>query len=94
MMAAAGPVRVAVVLTVMLHARSAAVLARAVAAFDAHVRIAGADAASILDLMRLGAGPGDVLDVLGDGPAAQEAVDAVVRLVEGGLVGPRPDDEE
>lgn len=76
-----------VVLPVALHARPAALLAREVAGHDAGVRIDDADAASVLDLLRLGARAGRRVRVEATGPDADEALEAVLQLVEGGLVG-------
>ena len=68
-----------------LHARSAAVLARAVADSGATVRVGGVDGTSVLQLMRLGAVGGQELTVVASGPGAQAALDAVVALVAGGF---------
>lgn len=68
-----------------LHARPAAVLARAMAGFDAQVEVAGADGASVLALMALGATQGRQLQVRATGPQAREAVDAAVAMVEEGF---------
>ncbi len=65
-----------------LHARPAAIVARTVAGFDAHVRLGGVDAASVLELMALGVANGTDLMLEGSGPQARQAVDAVVRLFE------------
>ena len=76
-----------VVLPVMLHARPAALIAREVTDRGARVTIDGADAASVLDLMRLGAMPGQRLEVVGLGPGAAEAVEAVIGIIANGLAG-------
>jgi PTS hybrid protein len=68
-----------------LHARPAAVLARMVADLDAEVRINGANAASILELMKLGASGGLELTVTATGAQAEEAVRAVVVAITAGL---------
>jgi PTS hybrid protein len=68
-----------------LHARPAAELARTVGGFDASVTINGVDAASVLELMKLGATGGQRLMVRADGPDASAALDAVARAVEGGF---------
>ncbi|WP_136520441.1 MULTISPECIES: dihydroxyacetone kinase phosphoryl donor subunit DhaM [Cellulomonas] len=68
-----------------LHARPAAVLARALAAYDARVRVNGANGASVLELMKLGAGQGARLEVVGEGPQAAEAVQRFVSAVEDGF---------
>lgn len=68
-----------------LHARPAAVVARAVAERGVPVTIDGADGASVLELMALGATGGHELTVAGFGPGARAAVDAVVALVTEGF---------
>lgn len=68
-----------------LHARPAAVVARMLAAYDAKVRVNGANAASVLELMKLGAKQGVELQVEAEGPQAAEARDALVAAVEGGF---------
>lgn len=68
-----------------LHARPAAVLARALAAYDARVRVNGANGASVLELMKLGAGQGARLEVVGEGPQAAAAVERFVTAVEDGF---------
>ncbi|QCB93995.1 dihydroxyacetone kinase phosphoryl donor subunit DhaM [Cellulomonas shaoxiangyii] len=68
-----------------LHARPAAVLARALAAYDARVRVNGANGASVLELMKLGAQQGDSLEVVAEGPQAAEAVHRLVTAVEDGF---------
>lgn len=68
-----------------LHARPAAELARMVGGFDATVTINGVDAASVLELMKLGATGGQRLTVRAGGPDASAALDAVARAVEGGF---------
>ena len=76
-----------VVLPVMLHARPAALIAREVGGCAAAVTVEGADAASVLDLMRLGAMPGQRLEVVGRGPGAADAVAGVVQVIAHGLAG-------
>lgn len=68
-----------------LHARPAAILARMVARLDAAVRIDGVNAASVLELMKLGVVGGASVRVEAEGPAASEAVAAVVEAIEGGF---------
>jgi len=68
-----------------LHARPAAVVARMLAAYDAKVRVNGANAASVLELMKLGAKQGVELEIETEGPQAAEARDALVAAVEGGF---------
>ncbi|MBN9326803.1 MAG: PTS sugar transporter subunit IIA [Cellulomonas sp. 73-145] len=79
-----GAVRTTVTVTnrLGLHARPAAIVARTVAGFDAHVRLGGVDAASVLQLMALGVANGTDLILEGSGEQAQQAVDAVVALFE------------
>ncbi|OZM73858.1 PTS sugar transporter subunit IIA [Amycolatopsis antarctica] len=68
-----------------LHARPAAQLARAVAEFDAEVRVrlgdTETDARSVLGLMSLGARHGDRIEVTATGSAAAEALRRVEDLV-------------
>ena len=68
-----------------LHARPAAVVARMLAAYDANVRVNGANAASVLELMKLGATKGVELRIETEGPQAAQARDALVAAVEGGF---------
>ena len=68
-----------------LHARPAAVLARAVADSGAGVRVAGVNGSSVLELMALGATGGQELLVEARGEGARAALDTVVSLVEGGF---------
>nr|WP_246280752.1 dihydroxyacetone kinase phosphoryl donor subunit DhaM [Cellulomonas humilata] len=68
-----------------LHARPAAVVARMLAAYDAKVRVNGANAASVLELMKLGAKQGVELRIETEGPQAAQARDALVAAVEGGF---------
>ncbi|HWD01473.1 MAG TPA: dihydroxyacetone kinase phosphoryl donor subunit DhaM [Amycolatopsis sp.] len=69
-----------------LHARPAAVLARAVADFDAEVTVRlgdqEADARSVLAIMSLGARQGDRILVRARGPQAAGALAKVTELVE------------
>ncbi|VVJ15879.1 Phosphoenolpyruvate-dihydroxyacetone phosphotransferase (EC [Amycolatopsis camponoti] len=70
-----------------LHARPAAVLARALSAFDAEVSVRlgdqEADAHSVLALMSLGARQGDRIRVRARGPQAPAALDKAKELVDG-----------
>ena len=68
-----------------LHARPAAVLSRMLAGYDAKVQVDGANGASVLALMKLGATQGHVLQLEAEGSQAAEAVAAVVEAVEGGF---------
>lgn len=68
-----------------LHARPAALVARAVTDSGARITVGGVDGASVLALMALGAVGGDELTVVASGPGAQAALDTVVALVDGGF---------
>lgn len=68
-----------------LHARPAAVVARMLAGYDAKVQVNGANGASVLALMKLGATQGHELQVEAEGAQAAEAVAALVEAVEGGF---------
>ncbi len=68
-----------------LHARPAAILARLVAGYDAKVTINGVNAASVLEMMKLGATGGRELVIAAEGPQADEARDAAIAAVEGGF---------
>ncbi|SEF26434.1 PTS hybrid protein [Amycolatopsis pretoriensis] len=70
-----------------LHARPAAVLVRALSAFDAEVSVRlgdqEADGHSVLALMSLGARQGDRIRVRARGPQAAAALDKAKELVDG-----------
>ncbi|GIG38417.1 dihydroxyacetone kinase phosphoryl donor subunit DhaM [Cellulomonas phragmiteti] len=68
-----------------LHARPAALIVRMLAHYDAKVQVNGVNAASVLDLMKLGAVKDDVLTVSAQGPQAVEAVTRLVEDVEAGF---------
>ena len=68
-----------------LHARPAALIVRMLAPYDATVQVDGVNAASVLDLMKLGAVQGDVLTVTAQGPQASDAVARLVSEVEAGF---------
>jgi len=68
-----------------LHARPAAVLARLIAGLDAAVTINGANGASVLEIMKLGATGGQGLVLSATGPAAEQAIDVVATAIEGGF---------
>ena len=68
-----------------LHARPAAILARLVAGYDAKVTINGVNAASVLEMMKLGATGGRELVVAAAGRQADEARDAAIAAIEGGF---------
>lgn len=62
-----------------LHARPAAMVARAASGKDAQVTVNGVDARSVLALMGLSAKYGDTVIVAATGPEATLAVEAVVK---------------
>ncbi|WP_163276425.1 dihydroxyacetone kinase phosphoryl donor subunit DhaM [Cellulomonas iranensis] len=68
-----------------LHARPAALVVRMLAPYDAAVQVDGVNAASVLDLMKLGAVQGDVLTITAQGPQASDAVARLVSEVEAGF---------
>ncbi len=73
-----------------LHARPAAMLARAVSDLDADVRIgapgaATVDAKSVLGVISLGFAGGQEVEVTATGPQAQEAVDTVIAMIKNGF---------
>lgn len=67
-----------------LHARPAVVIVKTVQKYDAQVTIhrnsQSVDAASILDLLSLGAAQGSELILSASGPQAEEVLDALVQL--------------
>lgn len=64
-----------------LHARPAALIARLAAGFDAECSVNGADAASVLELMTLGARQGESVRVTATGAEAQVALEALVHQI-------------
>lgn len=77
---------VAVASSVGLHARPAALLASAVndSGLDVTVGLDGGepvDAGSILEVMTLGAGHGDVVTLTAEGPDADAVLDSLVALL-------------
>lgn len=68
-----------------LHARPAALIVRMLAPFDAKVQVNGVNAASVLDLMKLGALKDDVLTITAQGAQAGDAVTRLVADVEAGF---------
>lgn len=64
-----------------LHARSAAMLARVAAGFDATVRVNGVDGTSVLALLALGLGQGDVMAVRAWGTQADDVLEAIAQIV-------------
>ena len=66
-----------------LHARPAALLVRALAPYEAHVTLNGADASSVLEVMSLGISHGDTVSITASGSQAADALAAAVTLLEG-----------
>ena len=68
-----------------LHARASAAFARAAAKYNARITVQydgmSASAASIMDLLMLGARFGQTIEIDADGPEAREALDAVCELI-------------
>jgi phosphocarrier protein len=68
-----------------LHARASAKFVKLASSFDAEIKVSRddstVDAQSIMGLMMLAAGPGSTLLIAAEGPDAEEAVDALVKLV-------------
>ena len=68
-----------------LHARASAKFVKLAASFDADIRVSKdgqtIEAASIMGLMMLAAGPGCCIDITASGAEAEEAVAALVDLV-------------
>lgn len=69
-----------------LHARASAKVVEATARFKSHITVrfgdTKVDADSILDLMMLAAGVGAEIEFEASGPDAEDAVNAMVALVE------------
>ncbi|HXL99484.1 MAG TPA: HPr family phosphocarrier protein, partial [Rhizomicrobium sp.] len=69
-----------------LHARASAKVVEATARFKSHITVkfgdSKVDADSILDLMMLAAGVGAEIEFEAYGPDAEEAVNAMIALVE------------
>ncbi|MCL3860259.1 dihydroxyacetone kinase phosphoryl donor subunit DhaM [Actinotalea sp. K2] len=68
-----------------LHARPAALLARTVADRDARVTVNGVDAASVLELMGLGAVGGSELELVVTGRDAQDTLTTVRAMIQDGF---------
>lgn len=68
-----------------LHARASAALAREASKYNAKLTVRydgmSASAASIMDLLMLGARVGHVVEIEAEGPQAREALEAVCQLV-------------
>jgi phosphotransferase system HPr (HPr) family protein len=69
-----------------LHARPAELFVRLAKTFNSRIELVRDDrrieARSIIDLLTLGAGPGTALVLEADGDDAEQAVEALARLVE------------
>jgi phosphocarrier protein HPr len=76
--------------SVGLHARPAAIFAEAAVEYDLDITIAAEgepedeamDASSVLSLMSLGAGQGDKVVLRAEGAGADDALDALVQILE------------
>ncbi len=72
-----------------LHARASAKFVTLASKFDAEVEVTRDDTTvngiSIMGLLTLGAGPGSEIEISAKGPAAQEALAALVDLVSRGF---------
>jgi phosphocarrier protein HPr len=68
-----------------LHARASAAFAREASKFDAKITVRydgmSASAASIMDLLMLGARFGQIIEIDAEGPQAREALDAICDLI-------------
>ena len=69
-----------------LHARATAKLVATASEFDSTVRVCGkgreVDAKNIMQVMMLAASKGTDVDLMADGPDEQEAIDALVALID------------
>jgi phosphocarrier protein len=72
-----------------LHARASAKFVKLAEAFDAMIEVTKDDTTvggtSIMGLMALGAGPGSEIEITARGTQAEEALAAILRLVERGF---------
>ena len=68
-----------------LHARASAAFAREASKFNAKITVhhdgMSASAASIMDLLMLGARVGQTIEIDAEGPEAHQALDAVCNLI-------------
>ncbi len=68
-----------------LHARASAKFVRLASGFDAEVTVSrdgtSVDARSIMGLMMLAAGIGSTIEIIAEGPEAEQAVTALCELV-------------
>ncbi|AMQ88068.1 MULTISPECIES: HPr family phosphocarrier protein [Marinobacter] len=69
-----------------LHARATAKLVATASGFDSQVRIRGkgrdVDAKNIMQVMMLAASQGTDIELVADGPDEQEAIDALIELID------------
>lgn len=69
-----------------LHARASAKIVEAAARFKSHITVSNdgqsVDARSIMGLMMLAAGPGSEIRIVAEGPDADEAMTAILALVD------------
>ncbi len=69
-----------------LHARASAKLVEAAARFQSEITVAkdgqSVSGRSIMGLMMLGAGPGSTITISAEGPDAEEAMIAILALIE------------
>jgi phosphocarrier protein HPr len=72
-----------------LHARASAAFVKAAEQFDAEVQVSKdgqtVSGTSIMGLLMLGAGPGSTIMIETEGPEAEEALEALMALVESGF---------
>jgi phosphocarrier protein len=68
-----------------LHARASAAFAREASKYNAKIIVRydgmSANAASIMDLLMLGARVGQVIEIDAEGPQAREALEAICQLI-------------
>ena len=84
------PVRRHAVATILnkrgLHARASAKLVEAAARFQSHITVSQGgqtvDARSIMGLMMMGAGIGSQIELAAEGPDAEDAMTAVLALID------------
>ena len=81
-----------------LHARPAEMFVRMAKQFQSRIELVHEDrrveARNIIDLLTLGAGPGTTLVLEAEGDDAEEAVEALVRLVEHGFAAEDTNNEQ
>ena len=72
-----------------VHARAATLIAELVRKFDAKVRlikgVEHVEATDVLQILSLGAAEGETLGLEATGPQADEALDALARLIDDGF---------